>query len=140
MSVYNRKMFRKGGVTKSTGIMASGPEIIKAQTGVFMGSGNPTQPNLQIGAGAKRIPSAGNQIFVNPPIQTTAGGSGTYTAPKPGDPNYVPTNSSNILERLFPTTVGLYNDEGDLLATAKLSQPIAKDFTKEALIRVKLDY
>tara|TARA_R100001460_G_scaffold100140_1_gene143614 strand:- start:4147 stop:6078 length:1932 start_codon:yes stop_codon:yes gene_type:complete len=109
MSVYNRKMFRKGGVTKSTGIMASGPEIIKAQNGVFMGPGNPTQPNLQIGAGAKRIPSAGNQIFVNPPIQTRAGGSGTYTAPKPGDPNYIPTNSSSILERLFPTTVGLYN-------------------------------
>ena len=30
--------------------------------------------------------------------------------------------------------------EGDLLAVAKLSKPIAKDFTKEALIRVKLDY
>ena len=34
----------------------------------------------------------------------------------------------------------LYNDAGDLLAVAKLSQPITKDFTKEALIRVKLDY
>ena len=40
----------------------------------------------------------------------------------------------------YITTVGLYNDEGDLLAVAKLSQPITKDFTKEALIRVKLDY
>ena len=28
----------------------------------------------------------------------------------------------------------------ELLAVAKLSQPVAKDFTKEALIRVKLDY
>ena len=27
-----------------------------------------------------------------------------------------------------------------LLAVAKLSQPVTKDFTKEALIRVKLDY
>jgi hypothetical protein len=42
--------------------------------------------------------------------------------------------------RVYITTVGLYNDEGDLLAVAKLSQPVAKDFTKEALIRVKLDY
>jgi len=42
--------------------------------------------------------------------------------------------------KVFITTVGLYNDENDLLATAKLSQPIAKDFTKEALIRVKLDF
>ena len=40
----------------------------------------------------------------------------------------------------FITTVGLYNDSGDLVAVAKLSQPVTKDFTKEALIRVKLDY
>ena len=42
MSVYNRKMFRKkgGGVN---GIMASGPELIKAQSGVFanIGVGDP---------------------------------------------------------------------------------------------------
>jgi hypothetical protein len=40
----------------------------------------------------------------------------------------------------FPTTVGLYNDNNELLAVAKLSQPLTKDFTKEALIRVKLDW
>ena len=40
----------------------------------------------------------------------------------------------------FPTTVGLYNDNSDLLAVAKLSRPIQKDFTKEALVRVKLDF
>ena len=41
---------------------------------------------------------------------------------------------------VYPTTVGLYNDSNDLLAVAKLSKPIQKDFTKEALIRVKLDF
>jgi len=45
-------------------------------------------------------------------------------------------NNPNV----FPTTVGLYNDNNDLLAVAKLSKPILKDFTKEALIRVKLDF
>jgi len=40
----------------------------------------------------------------------------------------------------FITTVGLYNDNNDLLAVAKLSKPLKKDFTKEALIRVKLDF
>ena len=40
----------------------------------------------------------------------------------------------------FPTTVGMYNDSNELLAVAKLSRPITKDFTKEALIRVKLDF
>lgn len=40
----------------------------------------------------------------------------------------------------FITTIGLYNDNNDLLAVAKLSRPLLKDFTKESLIRVKLDY
>ena len=40
----------------------------------------------------------------------------------------------------YITTVGLYNDNNDLLGVAKLSRPLLKDFTKEALIRIKLDY
>ena len=40
----------------------------------------------------------------------------------------------------FVTTVGLYNDSNELLAVAKLSKPLKKDFTKEALVRVKLDF
>jgi hypothetical protein len=50
----------------------------------------------------------------------------------------VETNKLN--PKVFITTVGLYNDAFELIAVAKLSQPVAKDFTKEALIRVKLDY
>jgi hypothetical protein len=40
----------------------------------------------------------------------------------------------------FVTTVGMYNDNNELLAVAKLSKPLSKNFTKEALIRVKLDF
>jgi len=40
----------------------------------------------------------------------------------------------------YITTVGMYNDQNELLAVAKLSRPLVKDFTKEALIQVKLDY
>jgi len=40
----------------------------------------------------------------------------------------------------YITTVGMYNDNSELLAVAKLSKPLVKDFTKEALIRVKLDF
>ena len=40
----------------------------------------------------------------------------------------------------YMTTVGFYNDTNDLLAVAKLSKPLTKDFTKEALLRVKLDF
>jgi hypothetical protein len=40
----------------------------------------------------------------------------------------------------YATALGLYNDNNELLAVAKLSKPLVKDFTKEALIRVKLDF
>ena len=40
----------------------------------------------------------------------------------------------------YITTVGLYNDRKELLATAKLSQPLLKNYTREALIKIKLDF
>ena len=40
----------------------------------------------------------------------------------------------------YITTVGMYNDSNELLAVAKLSRPLIKDFTKETLVRVKLDF
>jgi len=42
--------------------------------------------------------------------------------------------------KVYITTVGLYNNRRELLAVAKLSKPLLKSFTREALIRVKLDY
>jgi len=61
MSVYNRKMFRKKG-GGSIGIMASGPELIKAQTGV----------SVNLGGGASKtrggFPSIGAFSAYEPPI------------------------------------------------------------------------
>ena len=75
-----------------------------------------------------------------------------FTRVKNGDFNYT-TNPSiiddngNILfstlinnPQTYITTVGMYNDNNELLAVAKLSKPLVKDFTKEALVRIKLDY
>ena len=42
--------------------------------------------------------------------------------------------------QVYITTVGLYNDANELVAVSKLSRPLLKDFTKESLIRVKLDF
>ena len=62
------------------------------------------------------------------------------------NPSFIDNNGNVLINSMidnptsYITTVGMYNDNGDLLAVAKLSQPITKDFTKEALIRVKLDY
>jgi hypothetical protein len=40
----------------------------------------------------------------------------------------------------YVTTVGLYNDNNDLVAVAKASKPLKKNFTKEYLLTVKLDF
>ena len=42
--------------------------------------------------------------------------------------------------QVYMTTVGMYNDSNELIAVAKLSKPLLKDFTKESLVRVKLDF
>lgn len=42
--------------------------------------------------------------------------------------------------QVYPTTVGLYNDSNDLIGVAKLSRPLLKDFTKELLLRIKIDF
>lgn len=49
-----------------------------------------------------------------------------------------PTMQNN--PQTYITTVGLYNTSNELCAVAKLSRPLVKDFTKELLVRVKLDY
>ena len=40
----------------------------------------------------------------------------------------------------FITQVGLYNDTNELLAIAKLSQPLLNSYSREAIIKVKLDF
>jgi len=42
--------------------------------------------------------------------------------------------------KVYITTVGLYDDSNQLLAVAKISQPILKAFDREALIKVRLDW
>lgn len=60
------------------------------------------------------------------------------------NPSLIDSNGNIIFNTLiynpqtFATTVGLYNVQGDLLAVAKLSKPLTKDFTKTLTIRVKL--
>jgi len=63
------------------------------------------------------------------------------------NPSFISGSTGDVLYSQFinspqsyVTTVGFYNDTNDLVAVAKLSRPLTKDFTKEALIRVKLDF
>ena len=59
----------------------------------------------------------------------TSGSQGTFTHPTFfKDP------------KVYITTIGMYNDNNELLAVAKLSKPLLKTYNREALIRVKLEY
>jgi hypothetical protein len=42
--------------------------------------------------------------------------------------------------KVYITTVGLYNEENELLAVAKLSKPVRKSFDEELLLRIRLDF
>ena len=82
MTVYNRKMFRKKG-GGATGIMASGPELIKAQSGTFVnipGGGSTLQrsgfPGLRAFGGlGQNIPSR----FQMPTLEDIIGAGGQPT-------------------------------------------------------------
>ena len=64
-----------------------------------------------------------------------------------GNPTFV-TGSAGVFKHtsmqnnpsVYITTIGLYTDANDLVAVAKLSKPLLKSFSREALIKVKLDY
>jgi len=63
------------------------------------------------------------------------------------NPSFISGSTGDVIYSTFinspqtyVTTVGFYNDTNELLAVAKLSKPLTKDFTKEALVRVKLDF
>jgi hypothetical protein len=63
------------------------------------------------------------------------------------NPSFISGSTGEVLysdfinnPQTYITTVGLYNDTNELLAVAKLSRPLTKDFTKEALVRIKLDF
>ena len=63
------------------------------------------------------------------------------------NPSYISGSTGELTHNMFInnpqtyiTTIGLYNDQNNLLAITKLSRPLLKNFTKESLIRLKLDF
>ena len=74
-----------------------------------------------------RIPNKEFNFSSNPSFATASDGSFTQ-----------PTFFKN--PKTFITQVGLYNDAGELLAVAKLSKPLLKNYSREAIIKVKLDF
>jgi len=74
-----------------------------------------------------RVPNKEFNFSANPTF--TSGSNGDFT---------VSTFFKN--PKTFVTQVGLYNDNNELLAIAKLSKPLEKSYSKEAIIKVKLDF
>ena len=62
----------------------------------------------------------------------------TYTNPTNGKLRVKEEESDSPVA--YITTIGLYNQAGELLAVAKLSEPLKKDPTNELNLRVRLDY
>tara|TARA_Y100000004_G_scaffold155886_1_gene180687 strand:+ start:3420 stop:4442 length:1023 start_codon:yes stop_codon:yes gene_type:complete len=74
-----------------------------------------------------RVPNQEFNFSANPTFATASDGSFSISS-------YYKNPKS------FITQVGLYNDSNELLAVAKLSKPLLKSFSREALIKVKLDF
>jgi len=62
------------------------------------------------------------------------------------NPTYLDSSQIRVKTRAsdtpvsYITTVGLYSADNELLAVAKLSEPLKKDPTNEITLRVRLDY
>lgn len=61
-----------------------------------------------------------------------------YTESVKGVKRIIPGLQSD--PKTYITTVGMYNEANELIAIAKLSKPIIKSKSREALIKVKLDF
>ena len=119
--------------------------------GLSINTGNGTSGNPNLASMYTAISGSGAKSFTLQ-SQETVSSRYFFTRVKNNEFNYT-TNPSVINDsgsllydtlidnpQTYMTTVGMYNDNNELVAVAKLSRPLIKDFTKEALIRVKLDY
>jgi len=102
-------------------------------------------------SGGMAIAGASNDFYIN--AQESITSDFIFVRPRSSEynysenPSFISGSTGEVLysgfinnPQTYITTVGLYNDTNQLLAVAKLSRPLPKDFTKEALIRVKLDF
>jgi len=113
-----------------------------------------TSPNNLLAnaiSGGMAIAGAANDFYIN--AQESITSDFIFVRPRSSEynysenPSFISGSTGEVLyssfinnPQTYITTVGLYNDTNQLLAVAKLSRPLPKDFTKEALIRVKLDF
>lgn len=124
----------QGGIGLQPGTSNNNPTLLATQGGLFNAMSRASAIGFALNSEETitsdyifvRIKNSDFNYTTNPSMIS---GSGEF---------YYPTLVNN--PQTFITTVGMYNTNNELLAVAKLSKPLVKDFTKEPLIRVKLDY
>ena len=122
-----------------TGSMAS---LQTGTSGITSGSFNTVQLYKSIGLGNNFTLQSSETVSSRYFFTRIKNSEFNYTT----NPSIIDDNGNLLYTSLisnpqtYITTVGMYNDNNELLAVAKLSKPLTKDFTKEALIRIKLDY
>ena len=138
------------------GVILLNPKALSLNSGsggiaLSTNTGNGTSGNPNLASMYRAISGSAAKSFTLQ-SQETVSSRYFFTRVKNNEFNYT-TNPSIINDsgsllydtlidnpQTYMTTVGMYNDNNELVAVAKLSRPLIKDFTKEALIRVKLDY
>tara|TARA_R110002167_G_scaffold19977_2_gene73223 strand:+ start:535 stop:1563 length:1029 start_codon:yes stop_codon:yes gene_type:complete len=125
--------------------ITSAPEGINLQTGLGVNVASPNAQNLYRAISGSGAFTLGCQETITSDYVFVRARSSEFNYSE--NPSFISGSTGEVIypyfinnPTVYPTTVGLYNDSNDLLAVAKLSKPIQKDFTKEALIRVKLDF
>jgi hypothetical protein len=124
--------------------------IAFAYSGSATGS---TAPNVSPNVSLLNALTPANASFFQLNSQETITSDYVFVRPRSSEfnysenPSFISGSTGEVLysgfinnPQTYITTVGLYNDTNELLAVAKLSRPLTKNFTKEALIRVKLDF
>jgi hypothetical protein len=123
-----------------------------AYSGSSTGSAAPNvSPNTALFNAISASGAVGNGFTLN--SQETITSDYVFVRPRSSEfnysenPSFISGSTGEVLysqfitnPQVYITTIGLYNDSNELLAVAKLSRPLLKDFTKEALVRVKLDF
>jgi len=147
MAVLTASIFRSGSATPSTretpGFYSDGGTIWHTVDELLTGS--------SISGACDAVRQRIHNIQFN---NTTEINSQVYFCRAPhnkfnysNNPTYLSSSSIRVKNNnkdnppiAYITTIGLYNSSNELLAVAKLSEPLRKDPTNELTLRVRLDY
>ena len=119
----------------------------------YSGSASGSTPNITPSPNASMFRAISGSSLFTLNSQETITSDYVFVRPRSAEynysenPSYISGSTGEIVYSYFInnpqtyiTTIGLYNETNELLAVAKLSRPLLKNFTKEALVRIKLDF